>query len=73
MAQVSSVVLSVKPGDIVEKGVTELSHFVFGGSDCVVIFEPTANVTVFGAVDPKTGHGQKYLVGEVLGYANPLA
>ena len=72
MCQVSSVKLCVQPGDIVEKG-AEISYFQFGGSDCVVIFEPTANVTVFGAVDPKTGHGQKYLVGEVLGYANPLS
>ena len=70
---VSSVVPGAQPGENVKKGITEISHFEFGGSDCVVVFEPTANVTVFGAVDPVTGHGQKYLVGEVLGYANPLS
>lgn len=60
----------MQPGDTVVKGITEISHFRFGGSDCVVVFEPSANVCVFGAVDPNTGQGQKYLVGEVLGYAN---
>ena len=72
MYQVSSVVLGVQPGEKALKGVTDISHFEFGDSDCVVVFERKANVTVFGAVDPVTGHGQKYLVGEVLGYANPL-
>ncbi|KAL9608268.1 MAG: hypothetical protein Q9167_006892 [Letrouitia subvulpina] len=71
MGQVSSVVLCVRRGDKVVKGVTEISYFQFGGSDCVVLFEPKAKVNVFGAADPKTGKGQKYLVGEVLGYANP--
>ena len=70
MCQVSSVVLSVQPGQPVVKG-QEISFFQFGGSECVVVFEPSANVNIFGAVDPDTGHGQKYLVGEVLGYATP--
>ena len=71
MCQISSVVLKVKKGDIVTKGVSEISYFQFGGSDCVVVFESRANVNVFGAVDRETKNGQKYLVGEVLGYASP--
>jgi phosphatidylserine decarboxylase len=38
MAQVSSVWLSVKAGDPVNKG-DEISYFQFGGSDCVMVFE----------------------------------
>ncbi|KAL7933215.1 phosphatidylserine decarboxylase domain-containing protein [Trichoderma chlorosporum] len=38
MAQVSSVVLAVKEGQKVEKG-DEISHFQFGGSDLVMVFE----------------------------------
>ena len=48
--------LGVQPGQKVLKGVTKISNFECGGSDCVVVFEPTANVTVFGVVDPVTGH-----------------
>ena len=61
----------MKRGDHVKKGVSEISYFHFGGSDCVVVFEPRANVNVFGAVDRETKNGQKYLVREVLGYASP--
>ena len=43
MAQVSSVVLSVQEGDVVEKG-QEISYFQLGGSDCVMVFEQKANV-----------------------------
>lgn len=43
MAQVSSVVLSVKAGDYVEKG-QEISYFQFGGSDIVMVFQKDANV-----------------------------
>ncbi|KAK7683786.1 hypothetical protein QCA50_013162 [Cerrena zonata] len=43
MAQVSSVVLSVKEGDVVVKG-QEISYFQLGGSDCVMVFEKKANV-----------------------------
>ncbi|KAI0819927.1 phosphatidylserine decarboxylase-domain-containing protein [Trametes gibbosa] len=43
MAQVSSVKLSVQPGDVVEKG-QEISYFQFGGSDIVMVFQPGANV-----------------------------
>ncbi|OJT14035.1 Phosphatidylserine decarboxylase proenzyme 3 [Trametes pubescens] len=43
MAQVSSVVLSVKQGDYVNKG-DEISYFQLGGSDIVMVFQPRANV-----------------------------
>ena len=43
MAQVSSVVLSVKPGDYVQKG-QEISYFQLGGSDIVMVFQKGANV-----------------------------
>ncbi|KAL5003368.1 phosphatidylserine decarboxylase-domain-containing protein [Aspergillus recurvatus] len=38
MAQVSSVVMTVKKGDCVRKG-DEISYFLFGGSDIVIVFE----------------------------------
>lgn len=44
MAQVSSVPLTVKPGQVVEKG-AEISYFQSGGSDIIMIFEKAANVT----------------------------
>ncbi|KAL0957914.1 hypothetical protein HGRIS_000095 [Hohenbuehelia grisea] len=44
MAQVSSVVLSVQPGQTVNKG-DEISCFHFGGSDIVMVFQKDANVT----------------------------
>lgn len=43
MAQVSSVVLSVKKDDVVKKG-DEISYFQLGGSDIVMVFEPRAHV-----------------------------
>ena len=45
MAQVSSVVLSVKEGDVLKKG-DEISYFQFGGSDCVMVFQKEANVQI---------------------------
>ena len=45
MAQVSSVVLSVQPGDYVEKG-QEISKFQLGGSDIVMVFQKEANVKI---------------------------
>ncbi|KAH9859067.1 phosphatidylserine decarboxylase-domain-containing protein [Lenzites betulinus] len=65
MAQVSSVVLSVKRGDHVEKG-QEMSYFQFGGSDVVMIFQAGANVS-FTA---KTESHYKY--GQQIGLANPI-
>lgn len=38
MAQVSSVVMSVQKGDCVQKG-DEISYFLFGGSDIVIVFQ----------------------------------
>lgn len=64
MAQVSSVALSVRPGDYVEKG-QELSFFQFGGSDVVMVFQKDAQVQLdqdegthynFGS---KVGSGQR--------------
>ena len=43
MAQVSSVMVSVKPGDYVQKG-QEISRFHLGGSDIVMVFQKEANV-----------------------------
>ena len=68
MAQVSSVVLSVKVGDTVNKG-DEISYFQMGGSDIVMIFEKKANVTFPDPTDPPT----HYLVRSKLAEANPIA
>ncbi|OJT12055.1 Phosphatidylserine decarboxylase proenzyme 3 [Trametes pubescens] len=43
MAQVSSVMLGVKPRDEVKKG-DEISYFQLGGSDIVMVFQAGANV-----------------------------
>ncbi|KAJ3519925.1 hypothetical protein NM688_g9231 [Phlebia brevispora] len=43
MAQVSSVKLTVKKGDRVQKG-QEISCFQFGGSDIVTVFQKEARV-----------------------------
>ncbi len=48
MAQVSSVVLSVKKGDPVQKG-QEISYFQLGGSDIVMVFQKDSGV-VFNQV-----------------------
>ena len=45
MAQVSSVVLSVNQGDVVEKG-QEISCFQLGGSDIIMVFQKNANVKI---------------------------
>lgn len=75
MAQVSSVVLSVKEGDHVMKG-DEISCFQFGGSDIVLVFERDANVHVMGArgVDDEGNQTckQKYLMGMPLGYSTKM-
>jgi len=66
MAQVSSVKLSVKPGDIVEKG-DEISYFHMGGSDIVMVFEKKANVIFPDPTIPPT----HFKFGEKLAVANP--
>ncbi|UNI18327.1 hypothetical protein JDV02_004601 [Purpureocillium takamizusanense] len=45
MAQVSSVKLSVKKGDVLKKG-DEISCFLFGGSDIIVVFQAKAGLKV---------------------------
>ncbi|KAF4620836.1 hypothetical protein D9613_001233 [Agrocybe pediades] len=68
MAEVSSVVLSVKPGDVVKKG-DEISYFQMGGSDIVMVFEKKANVTFPNPTTPPT----HYNFGEKIAEANPGA
>lgn len=64
MAQVSSVVLSVQEGDIVEKG-QEISYFQLGGSDIVMVFQKDANV-VLNQVE-----GEHYNFGTDIGRIGP--
>lgn len=45
MAQVSSVVPSIKKGDVIKKG-QEISCFQFGGSDIVMVFQKDAKVVI---------------------------
>jgi len=66
MAQVSSVKLSVKPGQKVNKG-DEISYFQFGGSDIVLLFEAKSNVNLTAQV------GVHYKMGTVLGSAFPAS
>lgn len=78
MAQVSSVLLNPaivpvegQPLPTVQKG-DEISHFEFGGSDIVLVFQETAKVLILGnlaTLPDGTKKGQKYLVGEPLGIA----
>jgi phosphatidylserine decarboxylase len=79
MAQVSSVNVTVKPQQTVNKG-DMISNFAFGGSDIVVVFQQQANVT-FNATPSRNGpnnepdyypgeHGQ---VGHLLATASPRA
>lgn len=49
MAQVSSVNTTLKEGQHVEKG-DEISWFELGGSDCIMVFQKKANVSL--TVDP---------------------
>ena len=65
MAQVSSVVLSVKAGDWVEKG-QEISFFQFGGSDVVMVFQKEARVRL----DQEKGVHYKF--GSRIGEGEPV-
>ncbi|KAF2116016.1 phosphatidylserine decarboxylase-domain-containing protein [Lophiotrema nucula] len=85
MAQVSSVKLiwepdvtkgesyPVYPNAPIEKG-DEISHFEFGGSDIVLVFEKGANLKVLGATgldeQGQQTTKQKYLVGMPLGVSS---
>jgi hypothetical protein len=52
MAMVSSVnVISALKGQKIKKG-DEISHFAFGGSDCIIMFEQKARVSGFPDSDP---------------------
>ncbi|KAL2876292.1 hypothetical protein SGCOL_008466 [Colletotrichum sp. CLE4] len=82
MAQVSSVNLKWQPGPgqqypiqpnvDINKG-DEISHFEFGGSDIILVFQKDAEVHIFGAqgasADNIPTSKQKYLVGMPLGYS----
>ncbi|CAB4479489.1 uncharacterized protein OCT59_005776 [Rhizophagus irregularis] len=63
MAQVSSVVLSVKEGDEVKKG-DELSYFQFGGSDIVLLFQAQSKVKILA------NEHKHYRVGEQIAIAH---
>ncbi|KAF8311921.1 phosphatidylserine decarboxylase-domain-containing protein [Cantharellus anzutake] len=58
MAQISSVVLSVQPGQQVEKG-DEISYFQCGGSDCVIVFQKGANVQFTATIGEHYNYGEK--------------
>ncbi|KAF9553396.1 hypothetical protein CPC08DRAFT_233274 [Agrocybe pediades] len=45
MAQASSVILSVQPGDHVSKG-QEIAYFQMGGSDVIMVFQKSAADTI---------------------------
>jgi phosphatidylserine decarboxylase len=67
MAQVSSVVLKCKENQTLRKG-DEISHFQFGGSDIVLVFQKHANVTFTAKVtNPATVH----YVGQQIAVAAP--
>lgn len=82
MAQVSSVKLAwepkqgenypIQPNVNIKKG-DEISHFEFGGSDIVLVFQKDADIQILGAqgVDSQgtVTSKQKYLVGMPLGYS----
>lgn len=65
MAMVSSVRLSVKAGDMVEKG-DEIAGFAFGGSDVVCVFEGRAGLRVEDFVRSPRGEGEWSRYGSVL-------
>lgn len=68
MAQVSSVkVVPGLEGQKVKKG-QEISHFEFGGSDCVMLFEQKARVSGF----PDSKSATHFFYGEKLATAHPL-
>ncbi|KAI3392356.1 hypothetical protein diail_5836 [Diaporthe ilicicola] len=82
MAQVSSVKLAwepkqgeeypIHPNVDIKKG-DEISHFEFGGSDIVLVFQKDADIQILGAqgIDAQGSvtSKQKYLVGMPLGYS----
>lgn len=68
MAQVSSVVVNKGlKGKPIKKG-DEISHFEFGGSDCVMLFEQKARVSGFPDSKAKT----HFFYGQKLATAHPV-
>ncbi|RDX44902.1 hypothetical protein OH76DRAFT_1038032 [Lentinus brumalis] len=61
MAHISSVLLSVKAGDVVKKG-DELAYFHFGGSDVVMVFQERAGIQFTAEVGTHYKVGQKIAV-----------
>ncbi|KAL0574604.1 hypothetical protein V5O48_007354 [Marasmius crinis-equi] len=61
MAQVNSVVLSVKKGDYLTKG-QEISFFKFGGSDIVLVFQEQAKVEFAANMNQWNPFGKKIAV-----------
>jgi phosphatidylserine decarboxylase len=65
MAMVSSVVLTAEPGMALRKG-EEISYFQFGGSDVVMLFAASSNVSITAQV------GVHYKVGTRIAQAFPV-
>jgi len=65
MAQVSSVVLSVKEGDIVQKG-DEISYFQMGGSDIVLVFEAASKVKITAVKNIPYNYGQHIATAHII-------
>ena len=65
MAMVSSVVLTAEPGVTLRKG-EEISYFQFGGSDVVMLFEASSNVSITAQL------GVHYKVGSRIAQAYPV-
>lgn len=66
MAMVSSVVLTAEPGVSLHKG-EEISYFQFGGSDLVMLFEASSNVSITAQL------GVHYKVGSRIAQAYPVS
>lgn len=65
MCQVSSVILTAEVGKKMRKG-EELSYFQFGGSDVILLFESSSNVSITAQM------GVHYKVGTRIGQAFPV-
>jgi len=64
MAQVSSVVITCKPGQVLQKG-EEVSFFQFGGSDIVVVFEEGCQVKFTAKTGTPYKMGNKIGTGKI--------
>ncbi len=61
MAGVSSVIMSAVVGAYINKG-DEFGHFLFGGSDIILLFEPNKGITLNAA--PMMHYNQGTCIGE---------